>query len=241
MLADRRPFRIEAGHEVESEERDLRMTAEPVDYAPLFERVFTELAEIRGLVQKGAAAASTESSAGSGSMKAEVALIHHAISQTKREILNLQVKGLQGDSSSRALDELDAVVSGTEAATETILSSAETVEEAAGKLLTKLSGADQAMAIEIHKQAIRIFEACNFQDLTGQRISKVVQVLHFVEDRVATMMAIWGGEEGFSSVSSGEVPSMSMQREGDAALLNGPALATDVNVVSQDDIDSLFS
>ncbi|MFC0220756.1 chemotaxis protein CheZ [Pseudochelatococcus lubricantis] len=239
MPADRRPFRIETGMDAEHEERDLRPAVEPVDSTALFERVFQELADIKGLVQQGMAVAPADARAANGPMRSEVALIHHAISQTKREILNLQVKGLRGDSSSRALDELDAVVNGTEAATETILSAAETVEETAGRLLAKLGGADQAMVVEIHKQAIRIFEACNFQDLTGQRIGKVVQVLHFIEDRVATMMSIWGGEEGFSFIPDQDAASD--RREGDAALLNGPPLKADVDVVSQDDIDSLFS
>lgn len=132
------------------------------------------------------------------------------------------------------------MVHGTEVATETILSSAESIEEVSGKLLPKLQGSENALVLDIHKHAIKIFEACNFQDLTGQRIAKVVQVLHFIEDRVDSMMSIWAGAEGLSSVSGTEMAEPA-KRTGDAALLNGPPLATDKNVVSQDDINSLFA
>ena len=136
----------------------------------------------------------------------------------------------------RVTDELDAIVTGTERATETVLSSAEIIEERAADLAAKLSGDDQGMAADMQEQVMRIYEACNFQDLTGQRISKVVNALKFIEERVIRMMEIWGGIEGLADVEADKLP----EREGDAALLNGPALETDLNVASQDDIDALF-
>ncbi|MGV6872728.1 protein phosphatase CheZ [Pseudochelatococcus sp. B33] len=240
MPGDRRPFRIEADIGSDDGEQELRAAGEQGDYGALFERVFVELADIRRLVQRGGYGPPPDGGQGKAELMAEVESIQQAISQTKREILSLQVKGLRGDAASRALDELDAVVHGTEVATETILSSAESIEEVAGKLLPKLQGSENALVLDIHKHAIRIFEACNFQDLTGQRIAKVVQVLHFIEDRVETIMSIWGGAESFSSIPAAEMPAPP-EKTGDAALLNGPPLETDQNVVSQDDIDSLFA
>lgn len=248
MPVDRRPFRIEKGHAPGDEERELRATDEPGDYGPLFAKVFDELADIRSLLQQGGGVARPSQGVDddaealrSADVMAEIESIHQAISQTKREILSIQVKGLRGgEASSRAFDELDAVVNGTEAATDTILSSVENIEDVTAKLLPRLQGSESAMVLDIHRNAIKIFEACNFQDLTGQRISKVVEVLHFIEDRINIMMAIWGGEDGFSSipVTDDKTPD---QKTGDAALLNGPPLQTDENVVSQDDIDSLFA
>lgn len=251
MPGDRRPFRIEADAAgADDGERELRAAGLSAaglsaagaqgDYGPLFARVFDELADIRLLVQRSGYTAGSDAGSAKAEVMAEIESIQQAISQTKREILSLQVKGLRGDTASRALDELDAVVHGTEVATETILSSAESIEEVAGRLLPKLQGSENALMLEIHKHAIRIFEACNFQDLTGQRIGKVVQVLHFIEDRVDTMMSIWGGAEGFSSIPASETPAPP-EKTGDAALLNGPPLEKDANVVSQDDIDSLFA
>jgi len=51
------------------------------------------------------------------------------------------------------------------------------------------------------------------------------------------MMDIWGGIETFKDI---EVEQREY-KEGDAALLNGPALESDVDVATQDDIDALFA
>ena len=49
---------------------------------------------------------------------------------------------------------------------------------------------------------IKIFEACNFQDLTGQRITKVVGTLKFIETHIVRMMEIWGGLEAFKDIEA---------------------------------------
>lgn len=169
-------------------------------------------------------------------LKTELDSIYEAINRTKKEIVTLHETGFRGEEMVRVTDELDAIVTGTEQATEAVLSSAEIIEERAIDLSAKLTGDDQGMAADMQEQVMRIYEACNFQDLTGQRISKVVNALKFIEERVIRMMEIWGGIEGLADVEADTKP----EREGDAALLNGPALETDLDVASQDDIDALF-
>ena len=169
-------------------------------------------------------------------IKAEMDLIYEAINRTKREIATLHVSGCNGQELSRVTNELDAVVLGTEGATETILAAAEAIDERAGNLAAKLKGDDQGLANDIQEHTIQIFEACNFQDLTGQRISKVVGTLRFVEERIIKMMEIWGGVETFK-----EIEVELEHRMGDQSLLNGPALGSDQNIASQDDIDALFA
>jgi chemotaxis protein CheZ len=83
---------------------------------------------------------------------------------------------------------------------------------------------------------ISIFEACNFQDLTGQRISKVMATMKFIENHITIMMDIWGGVDAIRS----HVPPMADGREGNARLLNGPKLDGDAGHASQNDIDALF-
>ena len=168
-------------------------------------------------------------------IEAEMTAIQHAIAQTKTEIATLHQSGFQGKELGKVTDELDAVVQGTEHATEAILSAAETIEDRVGNLAAKLDGADQGMANDAAEAVMTIFEACNFQDITGQRITKVVRTMRFIEDRIDSMMEIWGGMESFS-----EVDTLDVGPKGDAALLNGPAMDNDVNVASQDDIDALF-
>ena len=92
------------------------------------------------------------------------------------------------------------------------------------------------MAQRISDRVITIFEACNFQDITGQRISKVVGSMKFIEERVTQMAHIWGGLESFNDMEAFTMP----EREGDEALLNGPALDGDPMRTSQDAIDALF-
>jgi len=169
-------------------------------------------------------------------IKAEMDLIYEAINRTKREIATLHVSGCNGQELSRVSNELDAVVLGTENATETILSAAEAIDERAATLSAKLKGSDQGLANDIQEHTVQIFEACNFQDLTGQRVTKVVSTLRFVEERIIKMMEIWGGVDKFK-----EIEIELEHRLGDQALLNGPALENDTGIASQDDIDALFA
>jgi chemotaxis protein CheZ len=169
-------------------------------------------------------------------IKRELDDMYEAISRTKREIATLHVSGCNGHELSRVTDELDAVVIGTEQATETILAASEAIDERASTLSDRLTGSNHGLAVDIQEQVVQIFEACNFQDLTGQRITKIVNTLRFVEERIIRMMDIWGGIESFRDI---EVELE--HRLGDQGLLNGPALDADEGIASQDDIDALFA
>jgi chemotaxis protein CheZ len=169
-------------------------------------------------------------------LKAELDEIHDAIGNTKKELANLHVKGLDGDGMVKVTNELDAIVDGTENATESILAAAEQIDTVAADLAASLmQDQNRAQASDIQDQVVKIFEACNFQDLTGQRITKVVRTLAFIEDRVNRMMTIWGGIEEFRGLAPED-----QKVDEDAALLNGPALPDDSSKVGQDDIDALF-
>jgi len=170
-------------------------------------------------------------------LKTELDEIYEAINKTKREIATLHHSGFEGDQMLRVTDELDAIVIGTERATESILSAAEAIDERAGNVAAMVTGQAHDLTNEISDKVIGLFEACNFQDLTGQRITKVVNTLRFIEERIVRMIEIWGGIEQFAEV---EVERHE-KATGDKALLNGPALETDEGIASQDDIDALFS
>jgi chemotaxis protein CheZ len=171
-------------------------------------------------------------------LKTELDIIQEVITRTKHEIATLHVTGFEGPEMSRVTDELDAIVGGTEQATETILAAAEFIDQTANTLGAALkSEHDQALAHDIQDHVIRIFEACNFQDLTGQRITKVVATLKFIETHIGRMIEIWGGMEAFKDI----VPEAIAEREGDKKLLNGPRLEDDPGHASQDDIDALFN
>jgi Chemotaxis protein len=169
-------------------------------------------------------------------LKVELDAISAAIQRTKQEIATLHYAGVRGREMARATDELGAIVMGTEAATNTILAASERIDELAGNLAARISGDDKEIAREISDQVISIFEACNFQDITGQRISKVVGAMRFVEERVEQMIQIWGGLESFKEIETLELP----EHSGDRSLLNGPALENESGCTSQSDIDALF-
>ncbi|WP_420134020.1 protein phosphatase CheZ [Rhodopseudomonas sp.] len=171
-------------------------------------------------------------------LKVELDLIHNAIDQTKREIAVLHTKSFSGEEMARVNGELGAVVGGTEEATQQILEAAEAIDQAA-TALGKVTSADQQKALseEIQERVISIFEACNFQDLTGQRISKVMQTMKFIEHHIVVMMDIWGGVDAIKA----HVPPVVDTREGDAKLLNGPRALGDEGHASQDDIDAMFN
>jgi chemotaxis protein CheZ len=168
-------------------------------------------------------------------LKIELDVIGEAIKQTKEEIVTLQDQGFDDSRITRVANELEAVVDGTEQATNQILKSAESIDEAARNLSALLkSNHEKNLAQDIQDRVTEIFEACNFQDLTGQRISKVVSTLSVVEDHLARMTEIWSVIERFNSEM------VEAATAGDGTLLNGPKLDGDAGHTSQEDIDKLF-
>ena len=170
-------------------------------------------------------------------LKVELDLIYDAISRTKREIAVLHGNSFNGEEMAKVNGELGAVVGGTEEATQQILEAAESIDNAA-TALSRVTSPDQQKLLseEIQERVVSIFEACNFQDLTGQRIKKVMTTMKFIENHITIMMDIWGGVDAIKA----HAPAIVDTREGDDRLLNGPKLEDDVGHASQDDIDALF-
>jgi chemotaxis protein CheZ len=170
-------------------------------------------------------------------LKVELDLIHDAISRTKREIAVLHGNSFNGEEMAKVNGELGAVVGGTEQATQRILEAAESIDQAV-TAMASIPDPDQQQRLseEIQERVVSIFEACNFQDLTGQRIKKVMDTMKFIENHITVMMDIWGGVDAIKA----HAPAYVDTREGDAKLLNGPKSAGDVGHASQDDIDALF-
>lgn len=170
-------------------------------------------------------------------VRIEIAQMVRSIGRAKAEIAAIKhpLASESDDKVHRASSELDAIVLDTETATNKILASNEKIEAAMNKLnTTHHDDPDvQAMTEDVAFNVIEILEACNFQDITGQRITKVVNTLRYIEDRILAMISIWG-VEAFSDLPV-EVED---GREGDDALMNGPALQNEG--ISQDDIDALF-
>ena len=254
MPVQRKRFRIE-----EAFGGDLPLSeAMDGDLGPMHREIMAELRAIRAQMAGGPGAATAVADAsvthGVGEaqalietyraqieqcdkLKVELDLIYDAINRTKREIAVLHGKSFNGEEMAKVNGELGAVVGGTEQATQQILEAAESIDQAA-TALSKVTSPDQQKILseEIQERVVSIFEACNFQDLTGQRINKVMTTMKFIENHITVMMDIWGGVDAIKS----HAPAIVDTREGDDRLLNGPKLDGDVGHASQGDIDALF-
>jgi chemotaxis protein CheZ len=114
------------------------------------------------------------------------------------------------------------------------LEAAEKIDTLAGQLQAQATdGFASHVSEDIREAVVAIFEACNFQDITGQRITKVVKTLQYIEDRVNKMIEIWGADTFENLDSPPEVTP-----DDESRLLNGPQLEN--QGVSQDDIDKMF-
>ena len=108
------------------------------------------------------------------------------IQNAKSEIASLAPDQITHEHLPAAAGQLDAIVAATEEATSVILDAVEAIGAAASQLKDK--------GKPINDQVIRIFEACSFQDITGQRINKVVTTLKHIEDRLDRLVRVFGDE-----------------------------------------------
>ncbi len=133
---------------------------------------------------------------------------------------------LQAAQLSRIVRELEAVAADTAQATQKILVAAEEIDQFANNLAAALKGRlEQGAAQDISDLIVHIFEACNFQDLSGQRIAKVMTTLKFLEHPAAP-------EENAGKSAP--------PRDDAAQLLHGPRLDGDSGHITQAEIDALF-
>ena len=255
MPIHRKRFRIE-----EAFNGDMPITAAvDGDIGPMHREIMAELRAIRAEMASPGHGTATESGGASISrgvadaqalletyraqieqcekLKVELDLIYDAINRTKREIAVLHGTSFSGEEMAKVNGELGAVVGGTEEATQQILEAAEAIDQSASALM-KVNSPDQQKLLseEIQERVVSIFEACNFQDLTGQRIKKVMTTMKFIENHITVMMDIWGGVDAIKA----HAPQIVDTRDDDDKLLNGPKLDDDPGHASQDDIDALF-
>lgn len=154
-----------------------------------------------------------------------------SIEQARREISALRPKEEGNNRLLTATNELDAIVSTTERASFDILASAERLMDVSARM--RESGVDQKLCGEVEAEVTNIFTACSFQDLTGQRTSKIINALRYVEQRVNAMIGIWE----MSNATETEPVNEPADSRPDSHLLNGPRL----DGVSQDDIDAMMA
>ena len=168
-------------------------------------------------------------------IQVEISDIAGRIKATKVEMAALRHPLANEDKFQEASEQLSAVVRATEGATNAIIGAVEEIEDIVSEVRSQLpEGYQNSRLKDLNEVTLRIFEACNFQDLTGQRITKVVQALAFIEQRIDSMMSVWNQKE-FEALPL--PPSIAKTDSGLA--LHGPTEESSSRV-SQADIDALF-
>jgi len=168
-------------------------------------------------------------------LKRELVGLFGHLNKLRRELATLQ-SDHDHDFASMA-ETLDDIVQNTEAASNSILESVESIDEMVGGLRGKKDAEVDEVCDRINDRVNEVFEACSFQDLTGQRITRLVKGLTFIEERVNSMIKVWGRDE-ISKVID-EVKSETHPKSGDEALLHGPQSAN--AAINQNEVDKLFS
>ncbi len=158
----------------------------------------------------------------------ELKTLQRIIDEARNEIGLTRPTDIKDKHIPTATDELDAVVESTAEATGAIMDSCDVIQEKAGAIGGEVGDA-------IGNEVIKIFEACSFQDITGQRITKVVTTLKTIEDKVAQLINVLG--ESLPIEEHGEEDS-DVGKTIEEKLLNGPQLPD--KAITQDDIDKLL-
>lgn len=164
-----------------------------------------------------------------GQALVEMRAMSRLLAETRAEVLGLSPPPADMG------DTLDAVVGDTEGAALEILRQAERAQAAAGRLHAGTSTNTTADLAEVDEAATAIVLACAFQDLTGQRVRKVLAAMRQVEARIAGLFSLLGiSPEELSTVPEAATPSRP-----DAHLLNGPSTAAQGGL-GQSAVDDLF-
>jgi chemotaxis regulatin CheY-phosphate phosphatase CheZ len=162
------------------------------------------------------------------SIYGELRQLSEHIQKARTEIAELRPTDLKEDKIPRAGKELEAIVQATEEATGTIMDAAE-------EIMSSDNEDADAYKQTVDDACMRIFEACSFQDITGQRITKVVTTLTHIEERLTSLQVAWGPDiqEAIERARSED------DEDEEADLLNGPALEGEG--IDQSAVDSLLN
>jgi len=153
----------------------------------------------------------------------------------KSEIAALRPDEIMSEHLPSATDELDAIVGSTEEATNGILQAMESLESLVGEMSPEIGE-------KVTEAVTLVYESCNFQDITGQRITKVVRALKHIESKVDALVGAFGEDIAkYKSAHPQQAETAKKEPDpmSDTALLNGPQLPD--NASKQDDIDALLA
>lgn len=163
----------------------------------------------------------------------ELEALANYIREAKMDIASLRPDEVKDQYIPTASDELDAIVQATEVATNTIMDSTEEIEAVMANL-------DGENAEKLMNATTNIYEACGFQDITGQRITKVVNALKDIEDKIEGLVTAFGSEiDKVKETMPKEDPKPEGTELTDEDLLGGPQ--AEGEAATQAEIDALLA
>lgn len=158
---------------------------------------------------------------------AELLSLKNMVDDLRLQLISSDAGDISGKHIPVATDELGAVVLTTEQATTKIMESCESITQI-------LQDAPPSIRTEIEHHLIEIFEACTFQDITGQRIRKVEKALRTIDEKATALIRVLE-----KHLTHGKTMASRPAPDGEQSLLNGPAMPDDA--MSQDEIDKLLN
>ncbi len=166
-------------------------------------------------------------------LQAEIFNLFNYIQRVRKEVAAITRADEGTDRFDNMSDQLDAIVQATGDATNSILEVVEQNSETINKIRDKTENSEvRGLLDELENNSNNIFEACTFQDITGQRVTKIARSVTYVESRVNALIEIFGKDQ----LENIEVEAE--DKTEDEKLLAGPQL--DGQGVTQDEIDKLF-
>lgn len=241
----RQAVALELGVALPAPQQGASRAAPATDATGLMAQLLTEIKGLRKEVAVLRATQSGEEVAAEAGIDAdeaqllriEIAGMIRSLAMAKREIAEIKHPMADEDRVQRATFELDAIVGATERATHRILDAAERININCDKAFSLLGDDDDKIMDVVNSIATEVFtiiEACNFQDITGQRIYRVVKTLEFIEDRIRKIIETWG----VAAFADLPLPKVDVVVHTTDDLVDGPQLEN--QALSQADIDALF-
>lgn len=185
------------------------------------------------ILQEMAATLQPDAGAAERFLQKEIVKMAKYLNDAKHQILSIAPHEDAGKQHiSEASSQLDAVIKTTEEASNNIMDAADAIQGA-------VAGVGGQIEQQIMEATTRIYEACNFQDLTGQRLRKVIATLNYLDEQIAKLAGMFGEETVEQAKMAVVMPIPTKSNRPDEHLMNGPQMPG--SAPSQAEIDALFA
>ncbi|MCH7832730.1 MAG: hypothetical protein IIC55_07650 [Proteobacteria bacterium] len=155
------------------------------------------------------------------------------MARIRNELSGLRVANGNGDLFRSTIEQLEALAGEIAEAADKVMTAGEAIQKSADTIAARTKDRTTKTHVNrIVKNTGDLFEACSFQDITGQRIGKITRTVGAIEDGFHCVATLAGGKGGKKRAAK------SIDRIDGGIVLEGPQI--DGPAVSQADIDKFF-